>query len=154
MKGVRPIRPFSRPLEELTSAFNEGGIKGEMWGVSEKYYRSPITDLMGEYGYEDLYLISSKGDIVYSDKKSVIWGKRHIRRLEEFRPDLAFKATEKQDLAFGDFAPYGPAGQKTGLLCSRPVFNGCRLDGYGGHSRAAEQNRQYHPGAHRNGRNG
>ena len=101
MKSVRSNPTFLSAMEEFTSAFNDGGIKGDMWGVSEQYYRPAITDLMGEYGYEDLYLISNKGDIVYSDKKAGDLGKNVTSgSLKDSGLGRAFTASEKQELAF------------------------------------------------------
>lgn len=113
MNSVKSNPTFLSAMEEFTSAFDDGGLGGEMWDVSEQYYRPQITDVIGEYGYEDLYLISIKGDIVYSDRKAGDLGKNVTSgSLKNSGLSLAFKGSEQQELSFGDFAPYEPGGNK------------------------------------------
>lgn len=127
MNSVKSNSTFVSAMEEFASAFEDGGTDGDMWGVSEQFYREPITVVIGEYGYEDLYLISKKGDIVYSDKKSSDLGKNVTAgSLKKSGLGVAFKATEHQEIAFGDFAPYEPAGNKPACFVAARILS---LDG-------------------------
>ena len=113
MRSVQHNATFLAAIDEFTSAFQDGGIKGEMWVGTDKYYRTQFTELLGDYGYEDLYLIAANGDIIYSDKKSEDLGKNLLSGdLKNSGLSLAFKNSEKQGLSFADFSLYAPAGNK------------------------------------------
>jgi methyl-accepting chemotaxis protein len=107
MRSIRNNATFLAAIEEFTSAFEDGGIEGGMWSGSELYYRTQFTDLLGEYGYEDMYLISENGDIVYSDKKlSDIGQNLSSGTLKGSGLATAFDATRKQEITFADVSIY------------------------------------------------
>ncbi len=113
MKSIRNNATFLAAIDEFKSAFKDGGIKGDMWTGSETYYRTQFTDLLGEYGYDDLYLLSDEGDVVYSDKKLSDLGKNLLTGdLKNSGLASAFKATKKQEISFADVSLYAPAGNK------------------------------------------
>jgi methyl-accepting chemotaxis protein len=107
MKSIRNNATFQAAIDEFTAAFEDGGIEGDMWTGSEFYYRSQFTDLLGEYGYEDMYLISEKGDIVYSDKLAKDAGENVVSgSLKKSGLATAFAKTKNQEITFSDVAVY------------------------------------------------
>jgi len=107
MKSIRNNATFQAAIDEFTSAFEDGGVEGDMWTGSEFYYRTQFTDLLGEYGYDDLYLISEKGDIVYSDKKLSDLGKNLASgSMKSSGLATAFEKTKNLDIAFADVSIY------------------------------------------------
>ena len=70
VKSICSNETMTQALVQFTSAFKAGGTEGEWASLDSFMYGPTIAETVKTYGYDDLYLISSTGDIVYSLKKA------------------------------------------------------------------------------------
>lgn len=127
MESFRNNDSFLAALEEFATSFEADGIGSDIWTGSEEYYRPQFADLLGGYGYEDMYLITSGGDIVYSDKKSDDLGTNLLSgSLKSSGLANAFRAVETHEIAFADVSMYSAAGNKPAAFVAASLL---RFDG-------------------------
>jgi len=55
--------------ERFNTAFSNGGLNSEQWKQWDKFHGPKFQHYVKEYGYYDLFLISTKGDIVFTTSK-------------------------------------------------------------------------------------
>lgn len=111
-------------LQGFSFAMNMGGMFGEIWKEAEEKGGIQLKPYSSIYGYEDLFLISPDGIILYSIKKgeelgtNLLSGKYAATALA-----MAFqKSRNNNDIVFEDFTIYGPAAEPSAFI-SGPVYN-------------------------------
>ena len=89
-----------------------------------------LNDIVQQFGYADLYLISQKtGDVVYSANKLPDYG-TNLKTDAYRESSLAALITtvrenpERGETAIADFQPYRPASGMPSLFIASPIYNG------------------------------
>ncbi|MFH1076327.1 MAG: methyl-accepting chemotaxis protein [Pseudomonadota bacterium] len=111
-------------LEEFEQAFTSDGNKtgGPNWTAVEKKYGHIFADLMKDSGYYDVFLITEDGDVVYTVAKESDLGENLITgRLKDSGLAHVLRSTENKGIAFDDFEPYAPSGNKPSAFIGGPV---------------------------------
>ena len=109
--------PYSRQaLIEFDRAFEEDGDKtgGTAWSALANKYDARMQGIMDKFGWYDLFLIHTDGDIVYTvEKESDLGMIIPDSNLRNSSLGNAFQKAVRMDaneIAVGDFKPYGPSG--------------------------------------------
>ncbi|MBF0165396.1 MAG: methyl-accepting chemotaxis protein [Magnetococcales bacterium] len=114
-----------RAVAGLEEAFEEDGKKigGPKWNEAVKRYTRWLDHFTKEYGYYDLFLIASDGDITYSFAKEPDLGQNLITGpLKNSSLGRAFdKAMKSNVTAFGDYEPYGPSKGDPAAFMVTPI---------------------------------
>ena len=111
-------------IEQFEAAFTAGGdrVEGTKWLEVEKEFGSIFAAMAEDFGYHDIFLIAADGDVVYTVAAESDLGGNLLRgALQDSGLAHAFRATEKQELGFADFAPYAPSGDKPASFLAAPV---------------------------------
>ncbi len=127
MESIRSNDSFLAALEEFATSFEADGINSEIWTGSEEYYRPQFEKLLGGFEFDDMYLITGAGDIVYSDKKLDDLG-TNLRSgsLKDSGLARAFEDTETREFSFADVSIYNAAGHKPAAFVATSLS---RFDG-------------------------
>jgi len=100
---------------------------GSFYSHTHSYYHSWFRDLQQRQGYNDIYLFSGSGDLLYSVFKNEDfatnfetgeWAETGLG--EVYR---AAKAAEPNTIVFQDFAAYGPMGDRPASFIGMPVYD-------------------------------
>lgn len=100
---------------------------GSFYSHTHSYYHPWFRDLQQRQGYEDIYLFSGSGDLLYSVFKNSDfatnfetgeWAETGLG--EVYR---AAKAAEPNTIVFQDFAPYGPMEERPASFIGMPVYD-------------------------------
>ncbi len=67
-------RMLEDAMVEYNNAFKTGGIRSKAWESADNEYGGFLTFYTDEYGYYDLFLINTSGDIVYTAAKEGDFG--------------------------------------------------------------------------------
>ena len=120
----------SEALEKLNSAFKvEGEIGGAIWTYSEDKFAPSLKKYQDAYGYHDLFLISTAGDVVFTAAKKADLGQNlKTGRLKDSPLGKCFKGALK-GIALKDFEPYAPSENKFSAFIGAPVRKGDELIG-------------------------
>jgi len=113
-------------LEAFTAAFGQEGRKvgGVKWQEAERRYGPWLSQVKEDYGYYDLFLVSSRGDIVYSVSKESDLGQNVIEgTLKDSPAGKCFRGGLK-DVFIQDFEPYAPSGNVPEAFSSAPIRKG------------------------------
>ncbi|OQY56245.1 MAG: hypothetical protein B6245_18635 [Desulfobacteraceae bacterium 4572_88] len=118
-------------VSEALAAFrkNAGIIGGPDWKTSEQIYGSFFERFTENYGYDDIFLVSTEGDILYTVVQESDMGQN--LKTGELKDGPAGAAFEKglSSIAFQDFGEYAPAGDVPSAFISAPVMIGGRITG-------------------------
>ncbi|MBD3418965.1 MAG: methyl-accepting chemotaxis protein [Chitinivibrionales bacterium] len=118
-------------MEEFTAAFEADGhrVGGATWKLAESKYSEWLTQYNEEYGYYDLFLISSNGDVVYTVAKEPDFGENLVNgSLSSSSLGDAFRIS-KNDIGFADFEPYAPSNGEPAAFIGAPVRRNGRAIG-------------------------
>ena len=104
-------------------AEEEGRVGGELYAFLETLFGEALQQFLEEYGYEDLYLITRDGTIVYSVKKDAEEG-QHLLSGPLQNSSLA-QGFEKglNGVAFQDFAPYPLSDNQQFAFLLAPIID-------------------------------
>ena len=100
---------------------------GSFYSHTHGYYHPWFRDLQQRKGYNDIYLFSGSGDLLYSVFKNDdfatnfdtgAWAETGLG--EVYR---AAKAAEPNTIVFQDFSPYGPMGGRPASFIGMPVYD-------------------------------
>jgi len=100
---------------------------GSFYSHTHSYYHPWFRDLQQRQGYNDIYLFSGSGDLLYSVFKNEDfatnfetgeWAETGLG--EVYR---AAKAAEPNTIVFQDFSPYGPMGDRPASFIGMPVYD-------------------------------
>ncbi len=116
-------------LWRFSEAFSEeGGPDGPKWKSVESEFADWLTEYQKSYGYYDLFLIDSKGNVVYT-----------VERESDFGENLVTGSLSGSGLAdcfdgsrntttFEDFEPYAPSNGAPAAFVGAPIEkNGSRI---------------------------
>ena len=107
----------------FTEAFYNGGVKGEQWQQWERVHGTKFHHYVKQYGYYDLFIISPKGDIVYTASKEKDLGQNLVRgSLSDSNLADAFKAAKNGKITFADFKWYDPSNEPASFVAA-PMKN-------------------------------
>ena len=107
-------------MNEFTDAFEEGGLNGDSWKSVEKKYGKNIEYFNNDYGYYDVFLISPKGDIVYTATKEPDIGQNLVTGdLANSGLGKAFKKGQS-GFAFADFSWYDISNEPASFI-AKPI---------------------------------
>ncbi|PHR30480.1 MAG: hypothetical protein COA36_00260 [Desulfotalea sp.] len=99
------------------NAFNGGGntIDNETWRTLVEFKEASIISMVDKYGFYDLLMISTNGNIIYSTAKGSDLGMNIPEsRLRNSSIGTAYSKilANPDDIVFADFAPYAPANNE------------------------------------------
>ncbi len=116
-----------RAIEELKDAFEAEGNRtgGTQWNAAEKEFGWVFEDILNDFGYYDVFLITADGDVLYTVSKESDLGENLLRgNLRDSSLAQAFQAAQgRQDVVFADFAPYAPSGDEPAAFMAGAVRN-------------------------------
>jgi methyl-accepting chemotaxis protein len=118
-------------LVEGLSAFKEvtGKIGGPEWQAVERAYSPWMAKFIEEYGYIDLFLISDKGQVLYTVEKSSDLGQNlKTGKLKISPAGKAFQGGLTSPTV-QDFGLYGPSGDAPAAFVASPVKIGGKTSG-------------------------
>ncbi|MBN2442925.1 MAG: methyl-accepting chemotaxis protein [Spirochaetales bacterium] len=125
-------------ISELDNAFEEEGdtINSDRWRKLAKKYDSRMQDIITDFGLDDLLLLHTAGDIVYTVKKNsdlgMIIPESNIANNSLGKAfALIQKSTDKENIIITDFEPYSPkGGEFAAFMIASLVSNQNELYGY------------------------
>ncbi|MCP4042123.1 MAG: hypothetical protein GY731_09250, partial [Gammaproteobacteria bacterium] len=113
LHAVKDDPYVQRGLQRMSQAFMKGGIGEQDWQALAEQYDARLKTLMQEYGWYDLFLINSDGDIVYTATRESDLGMNLVTsELKDSSFGKAYAEAVTMDaasVAVGDFAPYAPS---------------------------------------------
>ena len=91
-----------------------------MHGADEDYFSRYVR----QYGYHDLFLIHSEGDVFYTVTREPDYGTNMIsgKYADSGLGRLFRRVLESRSFGFADFEPYEPSGGKPASFIARPVI--------------------------------
>ncbi len=110
-------------MVNFEEAFEAEGDRagGSLWTAVEHDYGPWLTQYNNEYGYYDLFLISSDGDIVFTVAKESDFGQNVINSaLSTSSLGICFKKAQAGS-ALADFQPYAPSNGEPAAFIGAPV---------------------------------
>ncbi len=113
-------------LYELDEAFLAEGKKtgGSLWNFAEQKFGPWLKQYQEAYGYYDIFLISNKGDVVYTAAREPDLGQNLIAgALKESPLGKCFKGALK-GVHLEDFEPYAPSNNQFAGFIGAPVLRG------------------------------
>lgn len=108
----------------------KGGVRKYLFELyEEQYFGKALQKFNQEYGYEDLLLITKKGDIVYTVNKGPDLGQNLITgELKDTGLAKAFNQGLTQ-INIQDFTPYPPVNNQNMIFIAAPVFKYKKIQG-------------------------
>ncbi|MEH0021249.1 MAG: methyl-accepting chemotaxis protein [Desulfobacter sp.] len=113
-------------LIELDHAFEAGGDRVDtgQWAAAAKTYDARLRDILADNGWDNLFLIHTDGDIVYTAVRTPELGIIIPESgLKDEGLGVAFEkalTSDAEEIVFSDFAPYSPAdGAPAGFMMAR-----------------------------------
>jgi methyl-accepting chemotaxis protein len=104
-------------------------VKTHAWNLAVKEYGPWLTHHKETYGYQNLYLVSADGRVLFSVVEGSDLGENLVRgRLKDSPATKAFRQGFKQ-VAFQDFEVYEPIGYLQACFVSAPVRYGDKVIG-------------------------
>jgi tubulin-specific chaperone A len=105
-------------VAEAALTFNEAFVKAdrsqglESWQILVRKYDALFSNVCTSLNWQDLFLISSTGSVVYSAGKGAELGlsltREPLRSSSLGRAFAGLRSTTEAEMKFGDFAPYPP----------------------------------------------
>ncbi|WP_224704761.1 methyl-accepting chemotaxis protein [Devosia aquimaris] len=125
---VRKLYVDTNPNPDNLAALETLGTTGA-YDATHTRFHAGFRNTIAARGYRDLYLFDLKGFLVYSVTKSADFGTRFAEGGPFASSTLggvvaqALAIENPDDIAFADFAAYGPAGGLPAAFFAKPVFN-------------------------------
>ncbi len=112
-------------LEQFNSAFAKGGMDSPDYLITDKKYSPFLTYYQRLFGYEDLFLISSQGDILFSVKMETDFNSvsKIVNRNDSELAKVFLSAKETSKTQASRFENY-PVEGKTFIFIASPVLKG------------------------------
>jgi len=117
-------RFVAEALQKFQSAFeSEGGkVDTPIWQYMEEECSSALIEFKERGGYNDLYLISEEGDIVYTVSKQSDLGRNLVSGSLKGSPLAKCFKNALKEPSIQDFEPYPPAGLRPSAFIGAPVL--------------------------------
>ncbi len=117
-------------FHRFSQAFYQGGVNTNNYRQVDSLYRLKLEALLGAQHYEDLYLVTNRGDVVFSARQQEDFGTNIARGA--YRNQMIHQAFNngKTSLFLTDISNYKLVGSKLPMgFAASPVFNeqGTRL---------------------------
>ncbi|MEJ2201042.1 MAG: methyl-accepting chemotaxis protein [Desulfuromonadaceae bacterium] len=112
-------------LQDFETAYHNDGqrVGGELWKEVEQKYGKWLTTYKEEYGYYDLFLISTGGDVVYTVAKESDWGENLKHgSLQTSSLAEAYQGGLNQTTLV-DFKPYAPSNNEPASFIAAPAMD-------------------------------
>lgn len=117
-------------FKAYNKTFKEKGIDSKKYKAADRRFRHFLTYYQESFGYDDLFLISSEGDMVFSVKKGEDFGSNIISgiyRITELAKSFA-RASTLLATEISNFAYYPPTNQPASFVSS-PILDRGRIIG-------------------------
>jgi methyl-accepting chemotaxis protein len=103
---------------------NDGGRNGgALFGLYEMQYGENLKEFCKEYGFDDLYLLNPKGDVIYAVSAGPEEGKNvHEGDLKDSTLARGFEKG-LTELTVQDYEVYGPSGHHFAFLTAPVLYN-------------------------------
>lgn len=109
-------------LTGFCEAFEAAGHTSDMWKEVERHFNGWLTNYKQVNGYEDLLLLSKKGDIVFSVMKQTDLGQNVLKgSLAKTGLGHSFRQVLEDDIGIADFASYPAAQNQQRLFITAPI---------------------------------
>ncbi|KKL18939.1 hypothetical protein LCGC14_2470510, partial [marine sediment metagenome] len=110
-------------LEAFNTAFDAEGGKagGEQWTAVEKEFADWLVQYNEEYGYYDLFLIHSDGDVIYTVAKESDLGQDLVNGSLKTSPLAKCFRNALNSTSLQDFEPYAPSNGEPCAFVGAPV---------------------------------
>ena len=106
-----------------------GNVKTHAWNLAVKAYGPWLTRHKETYGYQNLYLVSADGRVLYSVVEGSDLGENLVRgRLKNSPATKAFREGFRK-VSFQDFEIYEPIGYQQACFISAPIKSGSKVIG-------------------------
>ncbi|MCU7836441.1 MAG: HAMP domain-containing protein [gamma proteobacterium symbiont of Taylorina sp.] len=114
-------------LSNFARAFNSDSstpTENENWKEASEEFDGWFQDYVKMYGYYDVFLISSNGNVVYTQAKESGLGENLLTgKLQNSGLGKAFKKALKSDYAIADFEPYAPSNGDQAAFITAPIMS-------------------------------
>lgn len=109
-----------KAIMEFETAFMRGGLSGRKWNALNERYQPVFKQYNDEYGYYDVFLIATDGDIIYTVAKEKDIGQNLIRgELATTNLAEAFRLALKKDgIVLVDFKWYAISNEPAAFIAS------------------------------------
>ncbi|MCH8157817.1 MAG: HAMP domain-containing protein, partial [Nitrospinae bacterium] len=111
-------------------SLEDGNLRVSKYAENDRKYRPYLTTYLNEHSYEDLYLISMQGDIIFSIMQREDLG-QNLKTGPYATTELAkvfIRATTLLETEISTFAFYPPAKEPSGFIAA-PIFDGRKFIG-------------------------
>lgn len=102
----------------------KGGVKEALYGYLEKqYFGDSLKQFREKYSYDDLLLIATNGDIVYTATRGSDLGQNVVTGALKDSPLAKCFQKALQGIVIQDFEPYAPSDNQYMAFIAAPVVN-------------------------------
>ncbi len=104
----------------------EEAVVTQLEGREEDFFTSYIE----KYGYYDLFLITSRGDVFYSVGKEADYGTNMVEGIyaSSNLGELTREVLDTQEFGFADFEPYAPSNGAPAAFIAQPELHGEKVE--------------------------
>lgn len=114
-------------LSQFSQAFDQNSANptdNDAWEKVHQDFDKWFKDYIKLYGYYDIFLISSNGNVVYTEAKKSDLGENLLKgKLQNSALAKAFKKALKSDYAIADFEPYAPSNGDQAAFIATPIIS-------------------------------
>ncbi|MGM0502348.1 MAG: methyl-accepting chemotaxis protein [Bacillota bacterium] len=122
IKYLSNFETLEEEVPKLAAAYNQAGIESQEYKRSVKEINTGVEYFADNEKWNDIYLIDTKGNVIYSSDKGKDYGTNLISgTYQESSLAKAYQQGKKQ-LSFIDFNYYEPSGTQVGFV-SAPVID-------------------------------
>ncbi len=116
--------------KKFAEAFEAEGANGEMYKSVHDFYDPVLQKYEKEYGYYDLFLISTKGDVVYTVEKEPDYGANMVSgQYRDSGLAKAFKGALRGTTTLIDFEAYAPSNGTAASFIATTITSGGKTVG-------------------------
>ncbi len=119
----------SNPFETGSKHLLDAADDGSNYSQAHELYHPILRDFLEHFGYYDIFLVDTQGNIVYSVFKEVDYGTSltdgpysDTNFARVFRS--ALEADDSEVVAVADFEPYHPSYNASAAFMASPIFEG------------------------------
>jgi methyl-accepting chemotaxis protein len=114
---------LSEAMHAFSAAFEGEGNRtgGDVWNEAEQIYSPWLTQYNSEYGYYDLFLISAKGNVVYSAARESDLGQNVVEGNLKTSPLGKCFKNSLSSVSLQDFEPYAPSNGDPAAFVGAPI---------------------------------
>ena len=107
----------------------DAAAKGDIYDNAHAQYHPRMRKILESHGFYDIFLFNTEGDLVYTVFKELDYATNLVNgEWKDTGLGRAYRAalelTDSEDIAFDDFAAYGPSNGAAASFVATPVFDG------------------------------